>query len=83
MLSVLSLSFIVTLVYANTGSKLDNCPTTTSLQQSIANLTNLVNDTLTKSAQSCLANVKNYTYTIANHIIILQEKQNYHKLCFS
>ena len=56
MLTVLVFSFIVTLVYANTGSKLDNCPTTTSLQQSIANLTNLVNDALSKSAQSCLAN---------------------------
>ena len=56
MLTVLVSSFIVTLVYANTGSKLDNCPTTTSLQQSIANLTNLVNDALSKSAQSCLAN---------------------------
>ena len=56
MLAVFIFSFVVTLVYANTGSKLDNCPTTTSLQPSIANLTNLVNDTLTKSAQSCLAN---------------------------
>ena len=56
MLPVFIFSIVVTLIHANTGSMLDNCPTTTSLQQSIDNLTNLVNNTLTKSAQSCLAN---------------------------
>ena len=68
MLTVLIFKFLVTLVYANTGSKLDNCPTTTSLQQSIDNLTNLVNDTLTKSAQSCLAN----TDSSSNVAILVQ-----------
>ena len=68
MLAVLILSFLVTLVHANTGSLLDNCPTATSLQQSIENLTKLVNDTLTKSAQSCLTNADN----IGNVAILVQ-----------
>ena len=81
MLSVLTLSFVVTLVYANTGSKLDNCPTTTSLQQSIDNLTNLVNDTLTKSAQSCLANTDSSSnVAILVQLTMMQQLFNYNQM---
>ena len=75
MLAVLIFSFVVTLIHANTGSMSDNCPTTTSLQQSIDNLTNLVNDTLTKSAQSCLANADS-----SSNVAILVQLTMMHQL---
>ena len=78
---VFILSFAVTLVYANTGSLLDNCPTTTSLQQSIDNLTNLVNDTLTKSAQSCLANADSSSnVAILVQLTMMQQLFNHNQM---
>ena len=81
MLDVLIFSIVVTLVHANTGSMSDNCPTTTSLQQSIDNLTNLVNDTLTKSAQSCLANADSSSnVAILVQLTMMQQLFNHNQM---
>ena len=75
MLTVLIFSFVVTLVHANIASMLNNYSTTISLQQAIPNLTILVNDTLTKSAQSCLANADS-----SSNVAILVQLTMMHQL---
>ena len=79
--AVLIFSIVVTLAHVNTGSMSDNCPTTTSLQQSIDNLTNLVKNTLTKSAQSCLANADSSSnVAILVQLTMMQQLFNHNQM---